>query len=307
MQRLIAIVDDGTDALAAPHPLDRGSATEAMQPARPLERGGLSADVVDRPREVRRPRRAGVIGVPVSATTYAEAVDCILEAARRRRPYTVTALAVHGVVEASRDPGFRRVIEDFDMVTPDGQPVRFALNLLHRAGLRDRVYGPTLMLRLCERAARDGVGIYLYGSTLDTVTRLERELVAGFPGLVVAGSEPSIFRPLTAGESVALAQRIERSGAGLVFVGLGCPRQERFAHDHRDLIGVPQVTVGAAFDFHARTKKQAPGWVQAASLEWLYRLCQEPRRLFRRYLVTNSLFVWRFALQAIALGLKGRA
>lgn len=243
------------------------------------------------------PQRHLVIGVPVSATTYDEAVEHIAAAARARRPYLVTALAVHGVVEAAGDESFHRVIEGFDLVTPDGQPVRHALNALHRARLDERVYGPTLMLKVCERAARDGLGIYLYGSTNETVTRLGGELAKRFAGLRIAGAEPSLFRPLAADESTELAARIRASGASIVFIGLGCPRQERFAHAHRDLFGLPQITVGAAFDFHAKTKKQAPRWMQDHALEWFYRLLQEPRRLFRRYMTTNTAFVWKVARQ----------
>jgi exopolysaccharide biosynthesis WecB/TagA/CpsF family protein len=119
-------------------------------------------------------------------------------------------------------------------------------------------------------------------------------------GLDVAGAEESAFRPLTRTESAELGERIRASGAGIVFVGLGCPRQELFAWQHRDVIGLPQVCVGAAFDFHAGNKRQAPGWMQDNALEWLFRLCQEPRRLFRRYAVTNSLFVMALARQWIS-------
>lgn len=239
------------------------------------------------------PVRRSVVGVPVSVTDYAEVVECVVIAAKRRQPYLVTALAVHGVIEAVHESEMGAAIEAFDVVTPDGQPVRAVLNLVHGAGLQDRVYGPTLMLRLCERAAKEGIGVYLYGSTADTVARLAERLQARFPTLRIAGAEPSTFRPLTEADSRALAERVAKSRAGMVFVGLGCPRQEKFASAHRHLIGVPQICVGAAFDFHAGTKRQAPEWMQKASLEWLFRLSQEPQRLFGRYATTNSRFVWR--------------
>lgn len=188
-------------------------------------------------------------------------------------------------------------VRGFEIVTPDGQPVRMALNLLHRAGLTDRVYGPTLMLRLCAAAAAEGLPIYLYGSTPAVAGQLSRALRARFPGLVVAGAEPSLFRPITPAESADLGQRIRASGARLVFIGLGCPRQELFAHAHREIIGLPQICVGAAFDFHAGNKKQAPRWMQDHALEWLYRLGQEPRRLLRRYAVTNTVFLFALARQ----------
>ncbi len=178
----------------------------------------------------------------------------------------MTALAVHGVIEAASDPEMGEAIEKFDVVTPDGQPVRAVLNLCSIAQVWSMGSGSTLMLRLCESAAEAGVGVYLYGSTPDTVARLAERLQAGFPELRVAGAEPSIFRPLTATESVALAKRVACSGAGIFFVGLGCPRQEKFAVSHRQLLSIPQVCVGAAFDFHAGTKRQAPEWMQRSSL-----------------------------------------
>ncbi|WP_228461796.1 WecB/TagA/CpsF family glycosyltransferase [Paracoccus liaowanqingii] len=235
--------------------------------------------------------------MPISVVDYDRAADCVIAAARQSQPYLVTALAVHGVVEARTKAEMGQVIERFDIVTPDGQPVRMALNLLYRAGLTDRVYGPTLMLRICEAAATQDIPVFLYGSTGEVVTALSQALVAKIPKLRVAGAEPSLFRPLQADESATLAQRVRDSGAGIVFIGLGCPRQELFAFDHRDIIGLPQVCVGAAFDFHAGHKRQAPQWMQDHALEWLFRLSQEPRRLFGRYAVTNSIFLFALARQ----------
>ena len=244
-----------------------------------------------------RPERRSVLGTPISVTDYDGAADCILSAARANRPYLVTALAVHGVVETRSKAELRRAIEDFDIVTPDGQPVRLALNWFHRAGLEDRVYGPTLTLRLCERAAAEGVPVYFYGSTPAVVEALASAMAAQHPALRVVGAEPSLFRPLSPAESRELGERIRASGAGIVFIGLGCPRQELFAWQHREIIGRPLVCVGAAFDFHAGTKRQAPAWMQDHALEWLFRLSQEPRRLFRRYAVTNTIFVWGLVQQ----------
>lgn len=244
-----------------------------------------------------RPDRKEVVGTPVSVTDYAEVVDCVMAAAHRGQPYLVTALAVHGVVEARSRPDMARTIWGFDIVTPDGKPVQMALNLLHCAGLAERVYGPTLMLRICEAAAAEGLPVYLYGSTPEVVTALAGNLARKVPGLRIAGFEPSAFRPLDALESLALGKRIQASGACLVFIGLGCPRQELFAFAHRDIIGLPQICVGAAFDFHSGHKRQAPRWMQDHALEWLFRLGQEPRRLFRRYAVTNTTFLFALARQ----------
>jgi exopolysaccharide biosynthesis WecB/TagA/CpsF family protein len=243
------------------------------------------------------PVRRRVLGVPISCTTYDEVVAGAVAAARNRLPALITAFAVHGVVTAAEDPAFRRRIEDFHVITPDGQPVRHALNLLYRVRLRDRVYGPELTLRLCKRAAECAVPVYLYGSTPQTVRRLRESLIERFPALQVVGAEPSLFRPLSAHEDHALIERINRSGAGIVFVGLGCPRQEIFAHEHYPAVRAVQVCVGAAFDFIGGTKRMAPRWMQDHALEWLYRLGQEPRRLCGRYTTINAKFVAKLLIQ----------
>jgi exopolysaccharide biosynthesis WecB/TagA/CpsF family protein len=165
------------------------------------------------------------------------------------------------------------------------------VNLLHRAGLAERVYGPELMLRLCRGAAAAGVSIYLYGGNPEVAEKLRANLTHLCPGLRIAGYEAPPFRPLTPEEDRAVVERINASGAGLVFIGLGCPKQDVFAYEHRDSIRAVQLCVGAAFDFHAGVKPMAPAWMQRRGLEWLYRLIQEPGRLWRRYLVTNSIFL----------------
>jgi exopolysaccharide biosynthesis WecB/TagA/CpsF family protein len=233
----------------------------------------------------------------VSATSYDEACDCLMAAARERVPAIASLHAAHAIVTSSLDPVLREEVNRFDIVATDGQPVRWAMNWLHRAGLKDRVYGPELTLRLCQRAAQEGVSIYLYGGSPEVVERLRRNLIERYPGLEVAGAESPPFRKLTPEEDAAMVERINASGAGLVFIGLGCPKQDHFAADHRDTIQAVQVCVGAAFDFHAGNKRIAPAWMQRRGLEWLYRLCQEPRRLWRRYLVTNTQFVCLFLKQ----------
>jgi exopolysaccharide biosynthesis WecB/TagA/CpsF family protein len=177
------------------------------------------------------------------------------------------------------------------MVAPDGQPVRWALNLLHAARLKDRVYGPELTLRLCAQAAREGVPIYLYGGSPSVIEMLATHLLETYPELIIAGKESPPFRPLTVEESLQVDERINESGAGLVFIGLGCPKQDWFAAEHRDRLQAVQVCVGAAFDFHAGVKSTAPGWMQRNGLEWLFRLLSEPQRLWKRYLVTNTIYL----------------
>ena len=176
------------------------------------------------------------------------------------------------------------------------------LNLLHRARLPDRVYGPNLMLRLCERAAAEGLPVFLFGGTAELLEALRLRLAEKIPHLQFAGSRPSLFRRLSAGEEQDLAGEILSSGAAITFIGLGCPRQEVSAYELRRLLPMPLVAVGAAFNFHAGQLSQAPPAWQARGLEWLFRLLQEPRRPRCRYLLLNPLFVSLLALEAIGLG-----
>ena len=245
-----------------------------------------------------------VLGIMVDAVDYEAATARIMSAARERRPFAVSPLAVHGVMTGVQDPEHGYRLNHLDLVTPDGQPVRWALRLLHGRRLPDRVYGPTLMHRLCEAAAAEGISIYLYGSEPDVLERLRSSLTARFPGLVVAGAEPSKFRRTTAEEKEAIAGRIRGSGAGIAFVGLGCPRQEVFAFEYRDTLGLPVVAVGAAFDYHAGLRREPPAAIQRMGLQWLHRLIQEPGRLWRRYTVTSASFVGLVALQALGLQRK---
>ena len=242
--------------------------------------------------EIKWPEKYELLGVQISATTYDEAVDVIIDAAGSGVAATVSAHAVHAVVTASGDRALRDAVNSFQLVAPDGQPVRWALNRLYGTSLSERVYGPELMLRLCARAARERISVFLYGgATEHVVASLEQRLCRRIPNLEVAGHFSPPFRELTEEEDDRLIEMIEESGAGLVFIGLGCPKQDWFAYHHRDRLRAVQVCVGAAFDFHAGRKKMAPRWMQQFGLEWVYRLGQEPRRLWRRYLVTNTAFV----------------
>jgi exopolysaccharide biosynthesis WecB/TagA/CpsF family protein len=248
-----------------------------------------------------------VLGVMIDGVDYDAAVARIMRASHDGRPYAVSALAVHGVMTGHQDAAHRARLNSLDLVTPDGQPVRWALNLLHGAGLPERVYGPTLTLKVCERAAADGLPIYLYGSKPETLARLQASLREQFPALVIAGAEPSKFRQLTSDEKTEVVTRIRASGAHLTIVGLGCPRQEVWAYEYRDALSMPVLAVGAAFDFHAGTVSQAPTWMQERGLEWLYRLTREPRRLWRRYLILNPWYVTLVAAQALRLRRFGSA
>jgi exopolysaccharide biosynthesis WecB/TagA/CpsF family protein len=243
------------------------------------------------------PSRFPIAGVMISSTDYAEATAAILMAAGAGRSALVAATSAHGVVTAATDSHFGQVLNSFDLLTPDGQPIRWGLNLLYHRQLVDRVYGPTLLLHVCQAAAHAGVGVYFYGARQEVLASLVQRLMDRVPGLFVAGFRSPPFRPLTREEDTEDIRAIKRSGAGIVFVGLGCPRQERWAYEHRDRLRMPLVCVGAAFDFHAGVLRQAPSWMQARGLEWLFRLIMEPRRLWRRYARSVPLYAALVARQ----------
>jgi N-acetylglucosaminyldiphosphoundecaprenol N-acetyl-beta-D-mannosaminyltransferase len=242
-----------------------------------------------------------ILGVRVSAIDYEFAVARIIESAKNGTRCTTSALAVHGVMTGALDRAHKYRLNHLDMVTPDGQPVRWALNLLHKVGLRDRVSGPHLTPLVCEAAAREGVSVYFYGSTDAVLERLRANLLGKCPGLLIAGSRPSRFRKLTGEEQEQVAEAIRASGAGILFVGLGCPRQEVFAYEMGKHLQMPILAVGAAFDLHAGYLKQTPQILQRMGLQWLHRLIQEPRRLWRRYLITNAQFIVLLCAQWLRL------
>jgi N-acetylglucosaminyldiphosphoundecaprenol N-acetyl-beta-D-mannosaminyltransferase len=245
--------------------------------------------------------KGNVLGVLVSIIDYDAAVSAIMAAARERRHYAVTALAVHGVMTGVQDKAHNARLNSFDLVTPDGQPVRGALNMLYDAGLADRVYGPELTLRVLRQAAAEGLPVYLYGSTQPTLDKLVPALESMFPALKIAGVEASKFRNAHPGEDAEIAERIKDSGARIVLVGLGCPRQEIFTYAMRPLLDMPLLAVGAAFDYHAGLLKNPPPWMQKYALEWLWRLGLEPKRLWKRYVLLNPAFVARLAAQRSGL------
>lgn len=239
--------------------------------------------------------KASLFGVAVSVTDYEQACAMIIDAGKARRPFAATALAVHGLMEAVADPQLRMQVNSLDLVTPDGQPVRWALNRLCGARLQDRVYGPDLTDWVCAAAAREGIGVYLFGSTPETCEKMAAELERRYPGITIAGIQPDRFRDATPIEDQADVERMNASGAGIVLVGRGCPRQERWVAQHRGSIDGALLAVGAAFDYFAGNLRRPPRWMARTGLEWLYRLIQEPRRLFKRYLTTNLWFLCLFA------------
>jgi N-acetylglucosaminyldiphosphoundecaprenol N-acetyl-beta-D-mannosaminyltransferase len=250
---------------------------------------------------MRNAAKRNILGVLIAAVDYEGAEEAVIRAGREGRALRVSALAVHGLMTGVLDQEQRFRLNQFDLLVPDGQPVRWALNWLHGVALKCRVYGPQLTLRVCERAAAEGLPVYFYGSTAEVSRSLKANLLSRFPGLIIAGAEPSKFRRLTSTEKEKLAKRIRASGAAIAFVGLGCPRQEAFVYECSELLDMPLLAVGAAFPFIAGAMPQAPLWMQNAGLEWLFRLYSEPKRLWQRYLFLNPTYLFLIALQRLGL------
>jgi exopolysaccharide biosynthesis WecB/TagA/CpsF family protein len=245
--------------------------------------------------------KKNILGVCVNAVDYEAAVDKIITAARDRRPMGISALAVHGVMTGALDAIHRYRLNHLELVLPDGQPVRWALNWLHGTGLPDRVCGPDTMIKVCERAALEGLPIYFYGSRQSVIDNLSKNLCDRFPKLIIAGSQPSRFRQVSPEEKQEIITQIRESGAAITFVGLGCPRQEVWAYEYCQELSMPVFAVGAAFDFHAGNLPKAPEFLASIGMEWFFRLMQEPRRLWKRYVFLNPLYLWMFTLQWLRL------
>jgi N-acetylglucosaminyldiphosphoundecaprenol N-acetyl-beta-D-mannosaminyltransferase len=240
------------------------------------------------------PEKINIVGTRVSKTSYREVVQLCLEWARTKdtqRSRYVCVTSVHGIIASRDDAELARALKDADIVTPDGMPVVWAMRSFGVAR-QERVYGPTLMLHLCEEAARSGLRIYLYGALGKTLEDLSRRLRARYAGLKIAGCYSPPFRPLTDEEENEVRGSIMASGADILFVGLSTPKQEKWMRAHCDSIpGLTMIGVGAAFDIHAGRVRQAPGWMQQRGLEWLFRLLIEPARLWRRYVLITPRFL----------------
>ncbi|WP_216821666.1 WecB/TagA/CpsF family glycosyltransferase [Uliginosibacterium sp. TH139] len=209
----------------------------------------------------------------------------------------------HSVVTTGQDAAFGKVIREADMATPDGAPVAWMMRKLGHPA-QERINGPDLMWKYCEAIAGSEESIYLFGGMPETLDVLQKVLALKMPGLKIAGAYSPPFRAATPEEDAEIVERINASGAGTVWVSLGCPKQEKWMAAHRGRINAVMIGVGAAFDYHAGTITRAPLWMQRNGLEWLHRLCSEPRRLWKRYFVTNTLFILGAAKQL--LGVSGR-
>ena len=262
----------------------------------------MESDRKPAPRPPRHARR--LLGLRVDCSNYSDASEHIASLAIADQSAVVCVANVHMVMEAVDDAAYRRTVNASELITSDGMPLVWSLR---RLGLpeAERVYGPTLTPRVCERAAHYGIPVGFYGGTPDILARLETALRDRIPALQIAFAHAPPFRDLCAEEDADIVNAIEESGARILFVGLGCPKQERWMAAHRERLRCTMVGVGAAFDFLAGAKRQAPGWMQRRGLEWLFRLATEPRRLGRRYLWHNPRFVYGMARQLLGAGRHG--
>lgn len=245
-----------------------------------------------------------ILGMRVDATSYAECREAVLDWAGARSGGMVCVATTHMVMEAFDAPDFRRLVNAADRVTPDGVPLVWALRGL---GVKHatRVYGPDLTPELCAGAEERGIPVGFYGGSAEVLERMREVLRGRFPRLQVPFAWAPPFRPLAEDEDERVTDAIRASGVGVLFVGLGCPKQERWMAAHRERLPCVLVGVGAAFDFLSGVKPQAPRWMMRAGLEWLFRLLCEPGRLWRRYLVGNTRFLFHFTGQLIAGGNPG--
>lgn len=236
-----------------------------------------------------------VIGTRVHSTSYAGATSIVSDWSCGQESRYICVANVHMLMEAHDSSDFRKIVNDADLVTPDGMPLVWMIRLKGQRN-QSRVYGPTLMLHILEAAAREIIPVGFYGSQPDVLEELIKHMQMRYEGLKIAYSFSPPFRELSPKEDLAIIEQVNQSGTRILFIGLGCPKQEYWMAEHRGKVNAVMIGVGAAFDFHAGVKPQAPVWMQRIGLEWLFRLANEPRRLWRRYLYHNP----RFMVLAIA-------
>ena len=243
---------------------------------------------MEAPREL--PSRLNVLGSRIADTSLAALAGLVIRRAREGSRLTVAAVALHGVTVAYGDPRFRSRLETFDVLPPDGAPVAVAARWLHRGRSVERIPGPDLSAEVLRLAAASGQSVFFFGSTQATLDSVRVRLARAVPELEIAGTRPSRFRRTTAAEEEELQVEIRESGARILFVGLGCPRQEIWVYENAHALDMPILAVGAAFDFVAGTVRRAPMWMRRRGLEWAFRIGSEPKRLLGRYLQTGPRF-----------------
>ena len=241
-----------------------------------------------------------ILGSRVDPISYAQAIHQIIVWTQQHESRYVCAANVHMLMEAYDSPEFQNIVNAADMVTPDGMPLVWMLKCLGYTQQK-RVYGPDLTLKLIEVAASHEIGVGFYGGTAETLAGLTASFTEKYPTLQIKYSHSPPFRELTPAEDESVVLAVNTSGAKILFIGLGCPKQERWMAAHKGRIQAVMLGVGAAFDIHAGQKPQAPAWMQHAALEWLFRLVREPRRLWQRYLYHNPRFLVLALMQLLGL------
>lgn len=246
-----------------------------------------------------------ILNFRLDTTTHIDVKQRIVNWSKEFVPHFICAANVHMLMEAHDSDRVREAVENADLVVPDGMPLVWLMRLKGHPS-QQRVYGPTLMLHVLEAAVREKIPVGFYGGSPEVLSRLKERMRDRFSGLEIAFSMSPPFVEMSAEEDAQVVDEINRSGARILFVGLGCPKQELWMYDHRKRIKVVMLGVGAAFDFHAGAKPQAPKWIQNIGLEWLFRLISEPRRLWKRYLYHNPRFVYFAAIDLLKYYLRPR-
>jgi exopolysaccharide biosynthesis WecB/TagA/CpsF family protein len=247
-----------------------------------------------------------IIDNDITACDYEYILQKIREAITRKKKLLISPIASHTLVKAHYDKKLKKILDGFDYLLPDSQWVKRAIWFLYGKRLKERVYGPELMLRVCQLAQDKGLKIFLYGNTQLVLDKLEKKLNNLFPKLKIVGKEESKFRPLTEKEEKELIKKIEKAKPQIIFVCLGSPKQEIFSYHLSKTLksSVIIIPVGAAFDFIAGAKKQAPRWMGEIGFEWFFRLIHEPKKLWRRYLVDGVLFINLILIKKISTLIK---
>lgn len=245
-----------------------------------------------------------VVGSPITALPFAEQIKAILEWASRRVSKVVCVANVHMLMEAYWNPEFSSVLKNADLVTPDGMPLVWMMKLMG-ASEQNRIAGMEILISLCQLAPQRNISMFFLGSEETILEKMRKKLEREFPDMKIVGMEPLPFRPLTSAENEAVIAKIHESGAGLVLVSLGCPKQEYWMQENQGKVQAVMIGLGAVFPMLAGINKRAPRWMQNLGLEWFYRLNQEPRRLWKRYLQTNPAFI-ALALKQLLTHYLGR-
>lgn len=245
-------------------------------------------------------KRSDILGVRVNTIPITSCLSLIDTWIRKNKKQYVCATSVHGIIEAQKNPRFKKILNNSGLTTPDGMPLVWISKLQGYKNV-ERVYGPDLLLALCQHSVKKRYKHFFYGSSKNVLEKLTNNLKKKFPGILIVGTKSPPFRPLTLAEDKEIIKRINRLKPDILWVGLSTPKQEQWIADHRKSISAPvMLSVGAAFDFHAGTKQQAPLWMQHAGLEWFFRMCNEPSRLTSRYMTIIPQFLMLLFIQFLS-------